>query len=131
MPHGRLHKRPRVEHLRHSRLAAGRVVAVCERSEREQGEVLDEGHHQSELALVHRDPSSHLVECEAEHGTVLGMDRETERSPRGPSREGFPEDRDVRVVVTEKPHVDRLEQAPDHGCGRAGRCGFPAGMHTL
>ena len=53
---------------------------------------------------------------EPERDAVRDVEREPRRPPARPAGHGLAEDRDVRVVATEDPLVERLLQRPDGGC---------------
>jgi hypothetical protein len=131
VPRGGLGERAGVEHLRHPAFATSRVVAIRESPERKKRDVFGQGHSEREPSLSDRQSPSRFVVREAEHSAVDRMKRKAQRSPAPFLRERLAENRDVRVVVAEEPNVERLEDAPGHGCERTGGCGTQARMHTL
>jgi endonuclease VIII len=121
---GRLREGPTVcQKERHTLLAASRVVPVDEVAERIQGGVLGERHPERDTPRTDRNPAADGVEGQAERRAVQGVQGEPRSTPVPAARHSFAEHGDVRVVATENPLIDRLEQCPNRRRGRARRRG--------
>ena len=115
----------------HSGLASRGVVAVDERSCREERQVLGQSELDRQTARVARRPTRDLVVREPEDRAVHGMERKAERPPAPPARERLPEHRHVRVAIPKEHLVDRLERTPDERRDRPCRCCSQPRRHTL
>ena len=126
----RLRERARVrQERRHARLAARRVVAVDQRTERIKSDVLREGDSQRELPRVDRESRPGFVEGQPEERAVHGMDCEPGVPPVPTARHALPEHGDVRVVAAEEALVEGLERSPRQCSDRAGGRGSCAAGH--
>jgi endonuclease VIII len=103
------------------------VVAVDEVAERIQADVLGERHPERETARLDRTPAADGVEGHAERGAVQRVQGEPRSTPVPTARHSFAEHGDVRVLATEDPLIDRLEQCPNRRRGCA-RCRGPGAL---
>ena len=98
------------------------MVAVDQRAEREQQQVLGESEAERQSARRDRRAAARDVEGEAEGGAVRGMQRDTGKRPGPRAGDELAEQRDIGVVVREDLSVDPLRGRPDErrrgsGCG--------------
>jgi hypothetical protein len=120
----RLGKGPTVRQQEgHTLLAASRVVPVYEEAEGIQARVLSERQPKRETARLDRNPAADGVEDHAERRAVQRVQGEPSSTPVPAARHSFAEQGDVRVVATENPLIDRLEQSPDPRGGGTRRRG--------
>ncbi len=127
---GRLGECARIrQERRHSRLAACGVVAVDQRAERVERDVLRESHSQRELPGADGHPRPGLVERKPEQRPVQGMDREPGGSPVLAARHALAEHGDVGVVAAKNALVEWLERGPRECGDRAGGRGSCAAGH--
>ena len=125
MARRRLRERARVAGESRQLVARG-VVAVGERAQRVERDVLAQREPECEWALRQPGALLQLVEGEPERSPIRRMGGETEERPEGPARERLPEQLDVGVAAAEEAPVERLERRPGNRCDRPGRCGAPA-----
>src|SRR5438105_4058348 len=118
----------RAQERRQVLLAAARVLAVDERGERVESDVLGEREPECERPRAEARAAADGVEAEPEEGAVHGVEREAGGAPAAASRDELAEQCDVAIVRSEEPFVERLEQAPDGGgnCS-GGRGASPVG----
>ena len=122
MTQSRLCERAAAEHPLEPRLAAGRVVAVDQRSEWEQQHVLGEREAERQLPWRQRRAAACELEREPEGGAVCCVQCDTRDRPGPRAGRELAEQRDVGVVVREDLSVDPLRRRPDEG-RRGSGCG--------
>src|SRR5256714_2271270 len=114
-------------------LAAARVRPVGDDPKRVEGQMLREREPDREPARPDLAPPEDGVEHEPEDRAVRGMERVPRGLPATAGGDELPEQRDVPVFRTEKPHVERLHESPRRGRSGAGGGGAdvsPPGRHA-
>jgi len=93
-------------------------MAIDDGAEGKQGEMFAQRESDGESPRINPVSTSCLLVREPEEGAVCDVNAEPDEPPAAPPGHELAEDGDVRVVVTDDPHVERLLDRP-HG-GRNG-----------
>jgi endonuclease VIII len=120
MAHRRLHERATTEHPLDPRRSASGVIAVDQRSEREQQQVLGQRKAERKLPGWRRCAAADDVEGEAEGGAVRRVECHAGERPGPRARDELPEQCNVRVVIREHRSVELLGGSPGKGCRSSG-----------
>jgi hypothetical protein len=95
------------------------VVAINEPRKRIKRDVLRERHSESEPLWPDRQTAPGLVERGTEQGAINRVNQEAGGAPTLSLRNSFPKQRDVGVVATKDPLIQRFLRRPNQGCHRS------------